>query len=731
MVTPRGLLKRLRSAGLPPGVAALDDVEGEEAIGGEWRPRRRGSPLRVRSGPTKTSLLRMLVLWACTLMLISTVATTIVIRKTMVTNRPSVQSMSFEISPEKTVDPFRIKFEQAKQRQQMNRENGLTMDRSILRSTFQIKNQPAVLNELREKASSLTANLERPPEKPGNRFVMIVSGREDFEQRRKIRDSWGKGLHPKEYRFMLGKHPCPYPMDLRVDLEPCTFSPNVDQKDPEIKRRLEWQRFKDSHASRLLQEEMELHPDIELLDVIDTYHNLPRKILKGMTWAYENSDADWFVKIDDDALLFKDRLEMVLKLHNTSNPLLMGAIMRRKLVTKEGRWGDPENNATVYPNYANGASGYVLSRLAVEELVKEKDMLPIYHNEDSCVGIWLNMLKEEDPDFKLLVIPSSTFRLGNVKRCRTTLGTHVSIFGHQLGGYDFDFCYRIARGESFQPLKEFSSSRFLYEGELDPATASFDALSVMMISHRDTLLVKSWRQMQKGRRGTILALPGRPDRKIKSATAALSLFAQFLREESMKVLEGLQDVIVPNTESGFWDRGFFRIASSWLLSKTKARYFVFGGPKLLVDAVGLQHLVKKWDDQNVYIMAFSRVDNDTAREWTDLTSACRFAIDPEEDPLKVPVVVGEYGAVFSSEALRDFLGVLEDAPSCKTEWILGNFIHRNEKSNIQEAQALAEQYIGQYPTKERCENTLNPIINVRSQLELEICWDLKNSAFVH
>jgi|EP01049_Picozoa_sp_SAG25_P007266 hypothetical protein len=49
----------------------------------------------------------------------------------------------------------------------------------------------------------------------------------------------------------------------------------------------------------LTREEAE-HPDLILVDMIDAYRNLPRKLKESYRWALANTGAAWFMKADDD-----------------------------------------------------------------------------------------------------------------------------------------------------------------------------------------------------------------------------------------------------------------------------------------------------------------------------------------------------------------------------------------------------------------------------------------------
>ena len=62
----------------------------------------------------------------------------------------------------------------------------------------------------------------------------------------------------------------------------------------------------------------------------------------------------------------------------------------KQVKSKILRWNKWRYNATRYPYYPLGSSGYVVSRPIVEYLVRHMDRLPLYILEDATLGVWLN-----------------------------------------------------------------------------------------------------------------------------------------------------------------------------------------------------------------------------------------------------------------------------------------------------------------------------------------------------
>ncbi|XP_045926930.1 UDP-GalNAc:beta-1,3-N-acetylgalactosaminyltransferase 2 isoform X2 [Micropterus dolomieu] len=118
------------------------------------------------------------------------------------------------------------------------------------------------------------------------------------------------------------------------------------------------------HASRLREEDAALqreslrHGDIVFVDVVDTYRNVPSKLLQ----FYKCFRQSWAV----------DRI---------------------------GKWQELEYASPAYPAFACG-SGYVVSRDLVQWLASNADKLKAYQGEDVSMGIWMAAVgpqKYQDP----------------------------------------------------------------------------------------------------------------------------------------------------------------------------------------------------------------------------------------------------------------------------------------------------------------------------------------------
>ena len=196
--------------------------------------------------------------------------------------------------------------------------------------------------------------------------VMIISKRDSFKARNTIRQTWAK--NQKNVFFIVGSKACEIPDNYRENLIDCTPARNYSTANPDDI---------DNHLMREQQTDykLKIEENVVLIDVVDVYSNLTRKIKEGIHWMVSNGNPRWLLKIDDDSVAKLETLENYLK-ENFSKPefkyLYMGALRfngiihrdHEKWPEKDYRKGEPIHLAK-YPPYANGCCGYVLSNKIV------------------------------------------------------------------------------------------------------------------------------------------------------------------------------------------------------------------------------------------------------------------------------------------------------------------------------------------------------------------------------
>ncbi|XP_032347773.1 UDP-GalNAc:beta-1,3-N-acetylgalactosaminyltransferase 2 isoform X5 [Camelus ferus] len=139
----------------------------------------------------------------------------------------------------------------------------------------------------------------------------------------------------------------------------------------------------------LLKEESHLHGDIVFVDVIDTYRNVPAKLLNFYRWTVETTDFDLLLKTDDDCYIDLEAVFNRIALKNLDGPnFWWGNFRLNWAVDRTGKWQELEYPSPVYPAFACG-SGYVISKDIVHWLASNSGRLKTYQGEDVSMGIWM------------------------------------------------------------------------------------------------------------------------------------------------------------------------------------------------------------------------------------------------------------------------------------------------------------------------------------------------------
>ena len=157
------------------------------------------------------------------------------------------------------------------------------------------------------------------------------------------------------------------------------------------------------------------------------------------------------LKVDDDHFANIKKLAIWLSWFDSLNYIpknfYMGNMAIRR-VTKLGKWRDRMYQQSFYPNYGNGASGYLLSQNLVKYLVKNEEYNFPYPNEDASIGIWLDRAKKRGD----LEINQNTDKIWyfDTKNTLFTWNGFTNctfdgrfIIGHNLVPEDFSWCLKL------------------------------------------------------------------------------------------------------------------------------------------------------------------------------------------------------------------------------------------------------------------------------------------------
>ncbi|XP_040098639.1 UDP-GalNAc:beta-1,3-N-acetylgalactosaminyltransferase 2 isoform X2 [Oryx dammah] len=139
----------------------------------------------------------------------------------------------------------------------------------------------------------------------------------------------------------------------------------------------------------LLKEESSLYDDIVFVDVVDTYRNVPAKLLNFYRWTVEETSFDLLLKTDDDCYIDLEAVFNRIALKNLDGPnFWWGNFRLNWAVDRTGKWQELEYPSPAYPAFACG-SGYVISRDIVHWLAGNSGRLKTYQGEDVSMGIWM------------------------------------------------------------------------------------------------------------------------------------------------------------------------------------------------------------------------------------------------------------------------------------------------------------------------------------------------------
>ena len=138
--------------------------------------------------------------------------------------------------------------------------------------------------------------------------------------------------------------------------------------------------------------------------MVDTYETLAHKLKLAFKWALEHTDARWLLKSDDDSFV-RVNVAMAALASLQPNMTVVGFIRCELTVPRIGKNADwyllPEQSQARtrrllparYPPFANGASGYAISR-DVAALVVRLDGEE-FGGEDTSLGIWLERHRQQ------------------------------------------------------------------------------------------------------------------------------------------------------------------------------------------------------------------------------------------------------------------------------------------------------------------------------------------------
>ncbi|ELW68124.1 UDP-GalNAc:beta-1,3-N-acetylgalactosaminyltransferase 2 [Tupaia chinensis] len=167
----------------------------------------------------------------------------------------------------------------------------------------------------------------------------------------------------------------------------------------------------------LLREESSTHKDIVFVDVVDTYRNVPAKLLSFYRWTVESMSFDLLLKTDDDCYVDLEAVfHRIAQKHLDGPNFWWGKL--NWAVDRTGKWQELEYPGPAYPAFACG-SGYVISSDIVEWLAGNAGRLKTYQHREgpslktglqlSSVVLSLSLTCEHSPGVLLSVAGEERF----------------------------------------------------------------------------------------------------------------------------------------------------------------------------------------------------------------------------------------------------------------------------------------------------------------------------------
>uniref|UniRef100_T1IPV0 Uncharacterized protein n=1 Tax=Strigamia maritima TaxID=126957 RepID=T1IPV0_STRMM len=157
------------------------------------------------------------------------------------------------------------------------------------------------------------------------------------------------------------------------------------------KRQQQW----DEHllyVSFEIEKELSTHNDILLIDVVDTYRNLPLKLLQFYKIAAKIYKSEFIMKTDDDVFLnvpdILRELENLKSTYSVSDKIWWSRFRINLAADRVGKWAELDYESLVYPPFACGL-GNVISQDLLHWLARNTEELHPYQGEDVSLGIWL------------------------------------------------------------------------------------------------------------------------------------------------------------------------------------------------------------------------------------------------------------------------------------------------------------------------------------------------------
>jgi len=121
----------------------------------------------------------------------------------------------------------------------------------------------------------------------------------------------------------------------------------------------------------------------------DSYRGLVHKLKLAYERALLETEASWFLKVDDDTYVDVPLSTKILQDVKFGQNAIVANGFDSGVVMREGKWAEHVFDEDTYPLYPHGA-GHAVSRDLATYVSLHKNSLFEYQGEDVSMGIWIS-----------------------------------------------------------------------------------------------------------------------------------------------------------------------------------------------------------------------------------------------------------------------------------------------------------------------------------------------------
>ncbi|XP_065646642.1 beta-1,3-galactosyltransferase 1 isoform X2 [Hydra vulgaris] len=145
-------------------------------------------------------------------------------------------------------------------------------------------------------------------------------------------------------------------------------------------------RISDSDIMMNIAEEAKLWRDIILVNILEDFYTLAKKVIIGLIWANHNIKYKLILKGDDDIYINIINVLAFVK-ENDIEDAYIGNKIENALVSRSGRYKvtKEEYEIDTYDSYCSGG-GYFLSASSVEKMIPLFDLNHVFRIDDAYIG---------------------------------------------------------------------------------------------------------------------------------------------------------------------------------------------------------------------------------------------------------------------------------------------------------------------------------------------------------